>query len=105
MFGRRQTQSSQWVKQGLNLVARHSDLPCSWNGIAIAHKEGHEAESALIQCFYGWEEVPMPRRMLYRELAIVMGLASALPLWSKTIKPMNSLIQSLERTKEKEREL
>ena len=35
----------------------------------------------------------MSRRMLYRELAIVMGLALALPLWAKTIKPMKTSIE------------
>jgi hypothetical protein len=29
----------------------------------------------LFHAFYGWEEVPMSRRTLYREFAIVMGLA------------------------------
>jgi hypothetical protein len=31
--------------------------------------------------------------MLHREFAIVMGLALALPLWSKTIKPLKKSIE------------
>jgi hypothetical protein len=68
----------------LNLYAHHSNLSRERNGIEIAHTGSHEIKVTVLRLLFYMGEFLMSSRILYRELAMVMGLALALPLGQAT---------------------
>ena len=51
---------SSSLDDALNLVARHADIPCDWNGTQIAHTESHEIKLTVVDSFPRWRNCLCP---------------------------------------------